>query len=545
MRKSLYIFTTLVLAVSCSLDKAPHDALSSVTYPKTEKDIETMATGCYDGYVDASYTVYNDVFSDNGICTINMNYDRYASGKTSHATPGINWYSYSTITRCNNFLSVTENIDIKFSDASRLKQLRNEVRFIRAYRYYMLCTAFGDVPLITDVVPSLEAAKVPATPEKDIAEFILKELEEISRPGELSEEPYQDGRVTRGAALALKMRTCLHYHMYAETVDAADKIIEAGVFSLYNEGDSPYEDIFKEANQGNREIILAFKMIMNDYQNQTIVEFCNSNDGGWSAFVPVQDLVDAYEMSNGLTIQEAQAAGQYDPSHPYKNRDPRFYATILFSGSDWVNIKGEERIYNTLDVKINGEANKDHRTYSNNSSQSGYTVRKYMNPLTQYSDINNTGLDLIVFRYAEVLLAKAEALIEQNKDLSIASDLIDQIRLRAHMPVIDRTKYNTQASLRELVRRERRVELAFEGLRRTDLMRWGLTLEKLNGPVYGSPEGTVHMDKSIPQEERAEIYTGENNRHLIEIRSCKNVYMPIPQSELDANPNLKQTNFSE
>ena len=89
------------------------------------------------------------------------------------------------------------------------------------------------------------------------------------------------------------------------------------------------------------------------------------------------------------------------------------------------------------------------------------------------------------------------------------------------------------------------MELAFEGLRRTDLMRWGLTLEKLNGPVYGSPEGTVHMDKSIPQEERAEIYTGENNRHLIEIRSCKNVYMPIPQSELDANPNLKQTNFSE
>ena len=543
MKKTIYLILVLALTYSCSLDTAPHDALSTATFPKTAADVEMLAVGCYDGYVDQNYTVYNDVFSDNGICTINANFDRYASGSTSHATPGIQWYNYTTITRCNNFLRLTENSDIKFTDPNRLRQLRNEVRFLRAWRYYMLCTAYGDVPLIKDVVPSLDASKVGATPEREIAQFIIDEMDDITRPGELAEKPAQDGRVSRSAALALKMRTCLHYHMYEETVDAADKIMSAGVFSLYKEGDTPYVDLFKEANQGNVEIILALKRVMNDYKTQTIIEFCNVNDGGWSAFVPVQDLVDAYEMSNGLTIEEARALGQYDPAHPFKNRDPRLNATILYPGADWTNIKGVHRIYNTLDAKIDGVPNKDHRSYSNNSSQSGYTLRKYMNPLSQFTDPNNTGLDLIVFRFAEVVLDKAEALIELNRDLGVATDLIDQIRTRAGMPKVDRTKYATQEKLRELVRRERRVELAFEGLRRTDLMRWGLTVDKLTGPVYGISEGTVRMDPSIPQEERAELYLGDEHQHLIEIRNCSNVYMPIPQAELDVNQNLKQTNF--
>ena len=546
MKKILYSTIILALAVSCTIDTAPRDALSSATFPKTESDIEMMAIGCYDGYTDQNYTVYNDVFSDNGICTINANFARYANGKTSHDTPGTNWYSYSTITRCNNFLSVTNDTDIKFKDPGRLTQLRNEVRFLRAFKYYTLCTAFGDVPLIKDVVPSLEAAKVPVTSEEDIVEFILQELSDITEKGQLAERAAEDGRVTRGAALALMMRTCLHYKMYQEAIDAADEIINSRVYSLVNDrsgGKVPYEEVFKEKNEGNSEIILAFKRCMNDYKNQTIIEFCNVNDGGWSAFVPIQDLVDAYEMSNGLTIEEAKASGQYDPVHPFKDRDPRFYSTILFPGADWANIQGVERIYNTLDIKINGEDNKDHIAHSNNSSKTGYSLRKYMNPLSQYTDANNTGLDLILFRYAEVLLAKAEALIELNQKLSVATDLIDEVRTRAGMPATDRTKYNDQAKLRELLRRERRVEFAFEGLRRTDLMRWGLTLKKLNGPVYGCNLGTVHMDKSIPQTERAELYIGDNYLNLIENRSAKNVYMPIPQSEIDVNPEIKQTNF--
>lgn len=405
-------------------------------------------------------------------------------------------------------------------------------------------TAYGDIPLITEVVPSLEDAKVPATPEDKVVEFILNELNDITKEGALDVTPKKKGEITRGAALALKVRLCLFYKKYDEVIAAANEIQRLGVYDLYKDGEVPYAELFKEANEDNCEIILAVKKVMNDYKNQTIIEFCNVIDGGWSAFVPIQSLVDAYEMNNGLTIEEAKANGEYNPEHPYKNRDPRFYATILYSGADWMNTKGEKRIYNTLDRNINGEPNKDHRLDSRNASQTSYTICKYMNPLTQYSDINNTGLDMIVFRYAEILLSKAEAMIEKSSpDLSGATDLIDEIRERAGMPEVDRAKYNTQAKLRELLRRERRVEFAFEGLRRDDIIRWDIAKDVLNGPIYASNQGTVNMDPSVPQEERATIFQGENNQVILEIRSFKNRYMPIPQTELDKNPKLEQTNF--
>lgn len=111
------------------------------------------------------------------------------------------------------------------------------------------------------------------------------------------------------------------------------------------------------------------------------------------------------------------------------------------------------------------------------------------------------------------------------------------------MPEVDRAKYNTQAKLRELLRRERRVEFAFEGLRRDDIIRWDIAKDVLNGPIYASNQGTVNMDPSVPQEERATIFQGEKNQVVLEIRSFKNRYMPIPQTELDKNPKLEQTNF--
>lgn len=543
MKKILFIGIITLLATACSLDRMPKDSLSTATFPKTEKDIEMLAVGCYDGYVDQTFTVYNDVFSDNGYCAINTNWSAYANGKATHSNPGIGWFDYTLVTRCNNFLKITENTEIPFVDPRRLQQLRNEVRFIRAWRYYMMATAYGDIPLVTEVVSTLEESKIPASPEEKVVEFILNELNDISAEGALDVTPKETGRITRGAALALKARICLYYKKYEETVETADEIDRLGVYSLYSVGPTPYADVFKEANEDNCEIILAGKKVENDYKNQTIIEFCNANDGGWSAFVPVQSLVDAYETASGLTIEEAEKTGEYDPVHPYKNRDPRFYATILYSGADWVNPNGVYRIYNTLDRTIDGKPNKDNANDSRNASQSGYTCCKYMSPLTQYSDINNTGLDFIVFRYAEILLSKAEALIELNRDFDEVYRLINQVRQRAGMPEVDRSKYATQASLRELLRRERRVEFAFEGLRRSDIVRWGIAKDVLNGSVYATNYGTVLMDTSIPQEERAVIQTGEENRVVLEIRSFKNIYLPIPQSELDRNPNLTQTNF--
>lgn len=543
MKKNIFIFLLGLLAVSCSLDRTPKDSLSTATFPKNESDIEMLVIGCYDGYVDQNLTVYNDVLSDNGYCAINTNWSAYASGKATHSNPGIGWFDYQLITRCNNFLRLTENSEIPFKDLNRLKQLRNEVRFIRAWRYYIMATAYGDIPLVTEIVSTLDESKIPASPEAEVISFVLDELNEISAEGALDVLPAQTGRITRGAALALKVRACLYYKKYEEVIATANALDKLGVYRLFTTGQTPYADLFKEANEDNCEIILAGKKVVDEYKNQTIIEFCNANDGGWSAFVPVQSLVDSYEMADGLTIEEAERAGTYDPVHPYKNRDPRFYATVLYSGADWVNPNGVYRIYNTLDRTIDGKPNKDNANDSRNASQSGYTCCKYMSPLTQYSDINNTGLDFIVFRYAEILLAKAEALIELNRDFDQVYLLLNAVRSRAGMPQVDRAKYASQESLRTLLRRERRVEFAFEGLRREDVVRWDIAKEVLTGPIYATNYGTVLMDTAIPQEERAVLKVGEENRVVLEIRSWKNNYMPIPQSELDKNPNLVQTNF--
>jgi len=86
------------LFTACSLDRVPYDALSTATFPKTEADVEMLAVGCYDGYANQDYTIYNDVFSDNGYCAINTNWAVFANGTATHAVPGINWYDYTLIT---------------------------------------------------------------------------------------------------------------------------------------------------------------------------------------------------------------------------------------------------------------------------------------------------------------------------------------------------------------------------------------------------------------------------------------------------------------
>ena len=88
MKKILFLFIIGILVTSCSLDRAPKDSLSTATFPKTEKDIEMLVVGCYDAYVDQTFTVYNDVFSDNGYCAINTNWSAYANGKATHSNPG-------------------------------------------------------------------------------------------------------------------------------------------------------------------------------------------------------------------------------------------------------------------------------------------------------------------------------------------------------------------------------------------------------------------------------------------------------------------------
>lgn len=167
----------------------------------------------------------------------------------------------------------------------------------------------------------------------------------------LNDAPAASGYIAKGTALAIKMRSALYYADYQRAKEAAKAIMDLGQYEL----DPSYENLFMVAGQNSKEIIAAVQHDANLYSNWMIATMYNDADGGWSSMVPTQNLVDAYEMNNGLTKEEAGSG--YDATHPFANRDPRMAMTVLFPGMDWVGINGET-VLNTLDkVLPNGDAN--------------------------------------------------------------------------------------------------------------------------------------------------------------------------------------------
>ena len=347
--------------------------------------------------------------------------------------------------------------------------------------------------------------------------------------------PAAKGYIAKGTALALKMRSALYYGDYQRAKEAAKAIMDLGQYEL----DPDYANVFTVPGQSSKEIIASVQHDENLYSNWMIASMYNNGDGGWSSMVPTQNLIDTYEMSNGLTKEEAGSG--YDAAHPFANRDPRMAMTVLYPGRDWVGIGGKT-IINTLDKELDGKSNPNHPGTANNSSKTGLTWAKYLDPMSQYGDIWSNNSSAILFRYAEVLLSYAEAENELNGPSAEVYGLLNQIRNRAGMPNVDQNKYGSKETLRELIRRERSIELAGEGLRRADILRWKDASGKmvaetvLNGPL-NCVTGTIDYAETDPYK-RAVISGVE----LVENRSFAphNRYLPINQDALDKNKQLKQ-----
>lgn len=522
-----------LIGTSCSdfLETIPHDALSPSTTWQTEADAEKFLIGCYDGWADESGILYWDCGSDFGFnYHIHEGWRNIGNGSMTASNQVAGYYSFSMIRRCNDFLTNIANIE--FAEESKKNNMIGQVKTIRAYQYFLMNWIYGGVPII-ESYETAEEAQVPRNSEEEVKNFIYNELDEAIPM--LYDAPEASGYIAKGTALALNMRASLFYGDYQRAKDAAKAIMDLGIYEL----DPSYENLFTLAGQNSKEIIASVQHDENLYSNGMIATMYNNADGGWSSMVPTQNLVDTYEMSNGLTKEEAGSG--YDATHPFANRDPRMAMTVLYPGMDWVGLTGKT-ILNTLDATIDGAKNPNYPDDADNASKTALTWAKYLNPYTQYGDIWSTNAQPIVFRYAEVLLSYAEAENELNGPSAEVYNLLKQVRNRVGMPDVDQNKYNNQAKLRELIRRERSVELAGEGLRRQDIIRWkddsGKMLAEtvLNGPLT-RVVGTVNTSEPDPTK-RATI----SGTALVENRAFAsyNRYLPIPQSAIDKNPNLKQ-----
>lgn len=491
----IMVLTTHTSCDKDFLDKNPLNAISGATFWKTETDIQMSLTAVYRTLQNNFYGArkpFLDSYSDNALDRHRFfGFGNYTIGVINANNINAALYNvpYSGIAQCNYFLDNINGVAV-VSEANK-ENYRADVRFIRAMYYFDLVQLFGDVVVYKTAPKTAEEAKIPKTSKADVLKFVVEELDFA-----ISKLPFTaySGRAVKASAQMVKARLRMYQQNWADAAAITKDIIDSGKFSIYQGG---YANLFlTTTQQNNPEIIFSTKFLApNNPQGGEgmLVEL-----GWYGAVAPYRNLVDDYEMANGKPITESGSG--YDATNPYNNRDPRLKLTVLVPGERPVNPDGS--LFAVTDPLL-----------------TGFNQKKYMDPSKLPWDRSKTpvtDMNVVHTRYAEVLLAYAEAKNEISGPDATVYDAIDRVRSRTgiNLPSTDRTKHNSKESLREYIRHERRIELALEGHRYFDLKRWGIMSQKL--ALVKNPAGQT-------------LSFGEKNNVL-----------PFPQNELDRNKSLIQ-----
>ena len=400
-------------------------------------------------------------------------------------------YSYKIISRANRIIESLDKLEGEYSE-EEINKLRGEACFFRAYNYARLVTLWGDVPFyLTDITPE-EAFEMGRTDKATVLEQIYKDYDYAAE--NLPEDNNASlTRVDKGCALAFKARIALYQSNYELAAEAAKACIDLGKYSLYTasaeslkeDRGASYGELFRDKTK-NCEIIWSIphssELEVGDDgkpTTQSIKSFMSRTVGGTHNAQPSWELLAVYEMDNGKTIDE-EGSG-FDPHDPFANRDPRCTETFAAPGTRIYGIQWNPSpmATTTWDYNLGMEvSNKDSKggVDANNCSYNGCCLRKGAQDSWRETLYNDN--PIILMRYADVLLMYAESKIELNQIDATVLAYINDIRARAYgvkrsevsaYPAITTTD---QTALRKIVRRERRVELAWENLRYFDLLRW-------------------------------------------------------------------------
>lgn len=529
----LTVLLTIAFTGCKELDLAPENTFTDLTYWTSESKARSVLNTAYSQMFTSGYFFYNEALSDNAY---NGRGDNQGAASLAAGTydPSLarlkeEWnFHYEGIKTCNILLA---NIDrVEGVDEEARNVMKAEARFLRAYQHFQLMTWWGDVPLLEEDIDIETALTVSRTQRAQVLEFVLSELEDVINilPAntEYSEEAF--GKITSGAAVALKARVLLYEGDWDGVVAECERLINGTEFGSYALHPS-YEELFLPSYQLNDEVILSLQYVPQFRTWGEFFDFAPLSAGArLNAMAPTQELVDAYRMMNGSMISEAGSG--YDENDPYTNRDPRLTHTVVYHGYEWEEAGGgSHTIYIEPGTAPAGEE-LDIYASGSSSTTTGYYWRKYFDPthMTAFA----SGLNLILIRYADVLLMYAEAKNEQAK-LSAADweSTIREIRERAGFTDATALDYNaalTQGELREVIRNERRVELAMEGLRIFDIRRWEIAEDVLNGWAHGAQFGPAEIDNGYL---RVNERTFDPSKHYL---------WPVPRDERNLNPDLGQ-----
>lgn len=427
----------------------------------------------------------------------------------------------------------------KFADnyTSIIKDFTNyqyEVRFLRAFFYFELIKRYNNVPFVTEVLLPSQANEVLPSTFENIAEFIISECNAIAAKLPVNYSGFADketGRITKGAALALKARITLYMasplfspqkekSKWETAAKAAYEIIGQAASLGYKL--DQFSNLFNATNNTSIEVILTCPTGENG--SFEAANFPIGVEKGKTSTCPTQNLMEAYEMKTGEPFDWENPAVQKDP---YANRDPRMNLTIVTNDMKWPA---------STKVEIwEGGAN---GLPLNNATKTGYYLKKYVNNEISFasgSKVTKKHHNWVLFRYAEVLLNYAEAMVNafddptfKNSELPMSAlEAVNLLRKRAgiDMPALP-SNITTNDFIKRL-RNERRVELAFEGHRFWDVRRWKILPE--TSKIYG-----VKVEKT----DDGFKYT----KFLYATRAISDnqYFYPISNSERYKNYNLKQ-----
>ena len=451
---------------------------------------------------------------------------------------------YERIRSCNLFITKVTESDFS---AEYKKERLAEVRFLRAWFYHYLWMAYGGVPIITEVLDNNVSTDIfyPRETAQKTFEFIDKELDEIKDDLPPRRSGSDLGRASKGAILTLKGWVELFHASELRNPGKDKKRWEAAAATLKDVIDlQVYHlqptilDLWTEATNNNDEVIFDFQMSkQNGGRREGLFGpvFVKGVQSSWGNMQPTQELVDDYCMANGLPITDP--ASGYNKNNPYKNREKRFYQSILYDGSMW---QGEE-IITRVGV---GSPNEIDTSSDSDVTNTGYYTRKTIDESVNGADnlqMSNGMANYIFLRYADVLLMYAEASLEAG-DKPTAIEYLDMVRTRGdNMPSIGDTYPQgiTENQLREIIRRDRRIELAFEDKRWWDILRWKIC-DGENG-VMNKPIGGMKIEDTNGDG------VWEYNYHEVGKRTFlpRMYYQPIPQYVIDKNPVIREQNGGE
>lgn len=565
MKKFIYFIISILFFTSCSdfLEKYPLDSPSDKTFLANETEIKMAVIGCYtDLYTNWEgmpfYLAFEEL-SDNGWDRNTNDVQKLSQGANDATSSFVTYVwrtCYSGISRCNYLINKLAGVQGVSTQV--ISQAKAEAQFLRAYYYSYLIDLYGDVPLVLETL-TLDNAEIPRSPKEEVLNQILKDYDEAAAILGTTNNP-TSGRPSRHSALALKARIALYNEKWDVAISAASEVMK-------HEGtevklDPSFPNLFTYGGQNSKEILFSIQYLFGHRVHPIFRLFGGRNGGGHANKVPSYQLVDSYGCKDGLPIDKSPL---YNPAKPWDNRDPRLAWTFALPSSGYSNWQNEP---GCIFQGFQFETHRDsvtcwnyHRTpparvgnqdaLNAYASFTGINWRKFVND-ENYGDVNNCHNNIIVIRYAEVLLIYAEAKVKIGQaDASVYSAL-NKIRARAGMPAILETSAD---ELFYAIARERRHELSREGQRLSDIRRWKIAENVMNGFLLG------RMQKSYPTKAPAidkwgtpnyvaagipiasDVNNPNTSMRTVDMRIFnpnKDYLWPIPYIERQTNPSLTQ-----